>query len=158
VKSGDEWLTADEGKESRARGEGGRGDRTQFLVRRAQQFKKPATTARELVDRVKALTKDGEGYSGELTPEGIKLLLAARGRPGGGPGNGLDASRLRGTARFWVKDGVLSKYEHHLEGKMGGVRGNRQFEMNRTTTVEIKEVGSTKVVVAAEAKKKLLSN
>ncbi len=158
IKSGDEWLTADELKENRDGSQGTRAGRAQLLVRRAQQFKKPATAARELIDRVKALTKDGDVYSGELTTEGIKQLLAVRGRLGAGAGVGPDLSRLKGSARFWVKDGVLAKFEQHIEGKMSGVRNSREVELNRTTTVAITDVGSTKVFVAAEAKKKLLSN
>ena len=50
---------------------------------------------------------------------------------------------------------MLSKYESHVEGKMTGGRNNRETEVNRTTTVEIKDVGTTKLEVPAEAKKKL---
>ena len=55
--------------------------------------------------------------------------------------------------KFWVKDGVLSKYEYQVKGKMS-FNGN-DVEINRTTAVAIKEVGSTKVDVPDEAKKKL---
>lgn len=59
----------------------------------------------------------------------------------------------KGNAKFWVKDGVLSKYEFHVEGTVT-FNGNDR-EMNRTTTVEIKDVGTTQVQVPDEAKKKL---
>ena len=165
VKSGDEWLTTDELKDNTdsagGGGPGGPGNRMQFLVRRALQFKMPAAAALELMDRVKTLSKDGDAYAGELTPEGIKQMFTFRGRPGpgGGRGNGPDTSGLKGTAKFWINDGLLSKYEQHVEGKMsGGGRRGGGADINRTTTVEIKDVGSTKVVVAPEARKKLNAN
>jgi len=55
--------------------------------------------------------------------------------------------------KFWVKDGVLSKYQYNVQGTMN-IGGNDR-EINRTTTVEIKDVGTTKLTVPDEAKKKL---
>ncbi len=55
--------------------------------------------------------------------------------------------------KFWLKEGVLSKYEVKVKGTVS-FNGN-EFDNDRTTTVEIKDVGSTKVEVPAEARKKL---
>ena len=55
--------------------------------------------------------------------------------------------------KFWLKDGLLTKYEFNVKGTMS-FNGN-EFDNDRTTTVEIKNVGSTKVEVPEEAKKKL---
>jgi hypothetical protein len=55
--------------------------------------------------------------------------------------------------KFWIKDGVLSKYEFKVTGKVS-FNGNDR-DVDRTTTVEIKDVGTTKVEVSDEAKKKL---
>jgi hypothetical protein len=52
-----------------------------------------------------------------------------------------------------VKDGQLAKYEYHVQGNMSFNGQDR--EINRTTTVEIKDVGSTKVEIPAEAKAKM---
>jgi hypothetical protein len=117
----------------------------------------------ELIGRVKGLKKDADVYSGELTAEAIKRMIAPGfGRPGfgrrgggGGDGGGPDTSGVKGTASFWVKDGMIAKYETRLEGKMTGGRDNRERDIRRTRTVEIKDVGTTKVAVPAEAKKKL---
>ena len=59
----------------------------------------------------------------------------------------------KGSAKFWVKDGVLSKYEYKVTGSMN-FNGN-DIDVDRTTTVEIKEVGTTKIEVPEGAKKKL---
>src|SRR5205823_257055 len=60
VKSGDEWLTADELKDNSGGAGGGRGDPAQLLARRARQFKRPAAAAQELADRVKGWSKEGD--------------------------------------------------------------------------------------------------
>ena len=159
VKDGDEWKTSEELSEGAdATAQGGRGNRAQGLARRVQQAKLPTAEAQDLIGKVKGLKKDGDTYTGELTAEAIKEMYTFRGRPGGQGGGDANApvtTGLKGTAKFWVKDGVLSKYESHVEGKMTGGRQNRETEVNRKTTVEIKDVGTTKVTVPEEAKKKL---
>ena len=55
--------------------------------------------------------------------------------------------------KFWIKDGELSKYEFKVQGKVS-FNGNER-DVDRTTTVEIKDVGTTKVEVPEDAKKKL---
>ena len=60
---------------------------------------------------------------------------------------------VQGTAKFWVKDGVLSKYQTKVKGTVS-FNGNDR-DVDRTTTVEIKDIGSTKVTVPDEAQKKL---
>lgn len=47
---------------------------------------------------------------------------------------------------------MLSKYEFTLQGKVN-YQGN-DIDIDRTTTVEVKGIGSTKVSVPEEAKKK----
>jgi hypothetical protein len=156
LKSEDEWKTGEELAEAGDAGGANRG--RGGMARRVQAQKLPATEAQDLVAKVKDWKKDGDTYSGALTGEAIKEMYTFRGRPGGNAdanANAPDTSGLKGTAKFWVKDGVLSKYESHVEGKMTGGRNNRESEVNRTTTVEIKDVGTTKLEVPAEAKKKL---
>ena len=116
-----------------------------FFVR---SIKTPAVQAAELVDGAKNLKKDGEAYSSELTEEGVKALLTFR-RGGDGP----TISNAKGTVKFWVKDGVLAKFEFKVAGKVS-FNGNDR-EIDRATTIEIKEIGTTKVNVPDAAKKKL---
>jgi hypothetical protein len=149
VKSGDDWKSAEE---LAADSGDGAGNRQRFMGRMVQQAKLPASDAQELAGRVKDLKKEGDTYSATLTAEGIKEMFAFGRRPGG-EGGGPDTSGLKGTAKFWVKDGVLSKYETRIEGKM--TFGQNERDINRATITEIQEVGSTKIEVPAEAKKKL---
>jgi len=55
--------------------------------------------------------------------------------------------------KFWLKDGELTKYEFNVKGTVS-FNGN-DIDQDRTSTVVIKDVGSTKVTVPEEAKKKL---
>lgn len=120
-----------------------------FRAIMARNFKAPAAQAAELAAAAKELKKDGDAYSGELTEEGAKPFLRF--------GRGGDASvkNAKGSVKFWVKDGMLSKYEYRVSGTVSFNDNDR--DVDRTTTVEIKDVGSTKVAVPDAAKKKLSS-
>ena len=113
-------------------------------------FKAPAVQAASVAAGVKDFTKEGDAYSGELSEDGAKTLLSFRPRAGG---DGPAISGAKGSAKFWLKDGALAKYEFKVSGKMS-FNGNDR-DVDRTTTVEIKDVGTTKVEVPDEARKKL---
>jgi hypothetical protein len=121
-----------------------------FIARRMQNFKAPAAQAEDLAGKTKELKQDGDVYSGELTEEGAKSQLMFGGRAGG---NGPEISGAKGSVKFWVKDGVLSKYEIKVKGTVS-FNGNDR-DIDRTTTVEIKDIGSTKIQVPEGAQKKL---
>jgi len=142
-----EWALAGEG----GQGGGGGGRGGGFL----RNTKPPAVQAAEIVAAVKELKKDGDVIVGELTEDGAKTLMRFRGGRGGGGGGGEgpSISNAKGSVKFWVKDGVITKYEFKLSGKMD-FNGN-EIDMDRTSTVEIKDIGSTKVEVPEAAKKKL---
>ncbi|HTI69781.1 MAG TPA: hypothetical protein VMF06_07430 [Candidatus Limnocylindria bacterium] len=123
-----------------------------FMARAVKNFKAPAAQAAELADKVKELKKVDDAYKGDLTEEGAKSLLTFGGRGGG---NGPEVSGAKGSATFWVKDGVLSKYAYKVQGTVS-FNGNDR-EVDRTTTIEIKDVGTTKVEVPEEASKKASS-
>lgn len=105
--------------------------------------------AAELAAGTKELKKDGDVISGDLTEDGAKSLLMFRRAGGDAP----QASNAKGWVKFWVKDGELSKYEFKVTGKVT-FNGNDR-DVDRITTVEIKDVGTTKVDVPEDAKKKL---
>lgn len=116
----------------------------------ARGLKTPAVQAAELAAGVKDLKQDGDAWAGDLEEATAKSLLMF-GRRGGG--DGPEMSGVKGSARFWIKDGVLSKFESKVKGKVT-FNGNER-DMDRTTTVEIKDVGTTKVSVPEAAKKKV---
>ena len=121
--------------------EGEEGPR-RFLGRMLRNFKTPAAQAGELASGAKELKKDGDVYSGDLTDEGAKAQF----RFG-------SVSNPKGSVKFWLKDGALSKYEFKVQGKVD-FNGN-EIDVDRATTVEIKDVGTTKLEVPEAAKKKL---
>jgi hypothetical protein len=138
VKMMDEWQSLSEA------GEGDGAQARAFLVRMLKAYKAPAAQAEDLASKAKELKKEEGAYSGDLTEEGAKELLT-RGRG--------EASDAKGSVKFWLKDGQLSKYEFKLQGKIS-FNGN-DVDIDRTTTIEIKDIGSAKVEIPDDAKKKL---
>jgi hypothetical protein len=116
--------------------------RGRFLARMVRTFKAPAAQAAELAGAVKNLKKEGDVYSGDFTDEGAKAQFKI-----------APATNAKGSVKFWLKDGALAKYEFKLKGTVE-FNGN-EVEVDRATTVEIKDVGTTKVNVPEAAKKKL---
>lgn len=152
IKTADGWKSLSEAAEGDGGGGGG-GQRnpTRAAARMLQNFKAPAAEAEDLADKAKDLKKADDVYSGELTEEGAKMLLTRNfRRPGAEAPSPTDP---KGSIKFWVKDGVVTKYEFKVQGSMS-FNGN-DIQIDRTTTVEIKEIGSTKVDISEEAKKKL---
>ena len=122
-----------------------------FRARMVRNLRTPAVEAAALAEGAKSLKKDGQVYSGDLTEETAKSLMTFR---RGAGGDGPAVSNAKGSVKFWLNaDGALTKYEYKVQGSMN-FNGNDQ-DVDRTTTVEVKEVGSTKVSVPEEAKKKM---
>jgi len=124
---------------------GGGGGRSPFA-----SFKAPAGQVQDLVKQVTELKESDGAYVGDLTEEGAKKVLIPFNR---GDGNGPEVSGAKGSVKFWVKDGVLSKYEIKVKGTIS-FNGNDR-DVDRTTTTEIKDIGTTKVVIPDEAMKKM---
>jgi hypothetical protein len=141
VKSEDVWESGED-----VEGAG------QFMVRRLRTFKAPAAEAADLADKAKTLKKAEGMIGGDLTEEAVKELLTFR-RPNA-DSNRPAPKDAKGSVKFWVKDGELAKYEYTVQGKVTG-RDDQEIEVNRTTTVEIKDAGKTKLTLPEEAKKKL---
>jgi hypothetical protein len=141
------WQTLAEA----AQDNGGGPNPAMFLARMLPTYKTPATEAADLADKAKELKTDGDALAGNLTEDGAKALLTFRPRAGGG--EPPTVSNAKGSAKFWLKEGKLAKYQYHLQGTVS-FNGNDRG-VDRTTTVEIKDVNSTKIEVPDEAKKKL---
>jgi hypothetical protein len=97
------------------------------------------------------LKAEGDIVSGTLSETAAKLLLVHPGQKEITPLTGS------GTFRLWIRDGVLTRYEVKLEGMLA-VQGNgerHEVAVHQTALTEIRQVGTTKVAVPDEAKKKL---
>jgi hypothetical protein len=119
------------------------------IARRIRQFKTPAVEAVDLVGAVKELKEADGAYAGELSEEKLKelILLATRRREGQTP---PEMKGIKGSAKFWLKEGALTKYEFNVQGKI--TAGERELDINQTIAVEIKDVGATKIEMPDEAK------
>ena len=144
IKGQDGWQAPPEP----GQGGGGGGQRGGFMGRGMRNFKSPAAQAEDIASKVKELKSAGEGvYAGDLTEDGVKALMSFGGRGGQ---NAPEIAGAKGSAKFWVKDGLLCKFEYNVQGKV--TFNDQEREINRTTTVEIKDVGTAKVELPDEAK------
>jgi len=132
------WLsTAEIGEDNRA-------------IQRLKALKKPVEEAQSLLAKAVEIMKESDGaYSGDLAADAAKELFSLLGR------RAAEAPVAKGSAKFWVKDGLLTKYEFKVRGKITVGEDKREVDISRTTTVEIKDIGSTKITLPEGAKKKL---
>ena len=156
VKNADgEWQTAEEitaaaANNANAGGGGRRGRGGPGAMLR--NFKGPAVLVGDMADDVKEF-KTSEGVTvGDFTEDGAKKHVMG-GRGGRGGNNPPEISNAKGTVKYWVKDGAISKVEYHVTGTIS-INGNDR-DVDRTTTIEFKDVGSTNVTVPEAAAKKL---
>lgn len=144
IKTESEWVSDSELQGDQA-----------WIARRLQAFKPPAVEAIDLIEKAESLKKGWRGvYSGNLKASGVSELLLDRSRD---KSSATVAPGAEGTFKLWVKKGRLAKYEFRIKGKMVLKDYGQQFDIDRTTTVEIDKVGSTRVAVPAQAKQKLLN-
>lgn len=142
LKNGQSAISNPDGGWSSAKemeGEEGPGQFMAFIVR---AFRAPAAEAEELAGTAKELKQDGGVVSGDMSEAGAKSQFRF--------GTVTDP---KGSVKFWLKDGQLVKYEFKLTGH-ADFNGN-EFDVDRDTTIEIADVGATKIDVPADAKKKL---
>ena len=94
---------------------------------------------------------EGEVVSGTLSDTAAKLLLVHEGQRDRVP---LQAA---GTFRLWVRGGALVKYETKLEGRLqvDDSAGRREVKVNQTATTTLSEVGTAKVEVPPDVRKRL---
>jgi hypothetical protein len=153
VKTDAGWQTAAEATAGGQGGGGGGGfNPAAFMARRMQNLKTPADEVQDLITNVTELKKDGDALTGDFSEAGAKNLVSFgfRGRGGRTPPPVTDA---KGSLKIWLKDGALTKYEYKVSGKRDN-NGESQ-DIERTTTIEIKDVGKTTVEMPDDAKKKL---
>ena len=120
-------------------------------ARMLQNYKTPDLQAASLADAAKELKAGDSGITGDLTDDGAKAQLTM-GRPSTGD-NAVTVANPKGSVTFTLADGKLVKYSFHVTGTVS-FNGNDR-DVDRTTTVEIKDVGTTKIDVSDDAKKKL---
>jgi hypothetical protein len=160
TKTDEGWKSAEElraAREANQGGGGGQGRRGLGGGRMFENFKAPAAQAQEFIEKSKELKKVDDAFVADLNEEAIKSQLTFGG--GGRRDDGSERpapTNMKGTMKVWLKDGAVAKYQVNVMGTVPGRDGGDR-EINRTTTVEIKDVGSTKIEAPDEAKAKVSS-
>lgn len=97
------------------------------------------------------LKAEGDVISGALPETAARLLLVHEGQKDRKP---LQAS---GTFRMWVREGNLVRYEVRLEGRLAvdDALGRREVDVKQTALTTLSEVGTAKVEVPADVRRKL---
>jgi hypothetical protein len=124
-----------------------------FRAMMAKNLMAPAEDVIDLVGYLKEVKLEDGVYSGELTEKGAKGMIGFGGRRAADAPDGPNVPSAAGSARFWVTDGVLSKMEVKVNGSIE-FNGN-EVDVVRTTTTEIKDIGSTKLELPEGASAKL---
>lgn len=122
------------------------------VIRYLRSYQTPATESAALAGKIKELKPVDDALTGDLPEDTVKemLLIGTRRREGQEP----QTADTKGTIKFWLKEGTLTKYEINVQGKV--TSGDRESVINRTVKIEIKDVGTTKLEVPAEAKQKMI--
>ena len=144
IKTDDGWKTAEEFRAAAQAAGGNGGMRGGQLLR----TRLPADDLIKLADKTKELKEANGAIAGDLTDEGAKEAAARGGRPGG-----AEPKNAKGSLKVWLTDGKLVKVQVKISATMT-LQGEER-DVTRTTTYEVKNVGSTEVTVPDEAKKKL---
>jgi hypothetical protein len=148
VKMDDGWKSFEE---LAAAGGGGQPSPASFRGRMFRNFKAPSAQAEALLEGAQDLKEVDGACVADLKEDAVKKLMTFGGRPGG---QAPEPKGAKGSVKFWLKDGALVKYEFNVQGTVTG-RDNNEMKVDRTTTVEIKDLGTAKVEVPEEVKKKL---
>jgi len=107
-----------------------------FAASIARDTQTPVEEANELTLSLTSLEEEGDGLVGTLPVDASKAQLAGR--------RGVDSVRdTKGTVRFSISDGVLTKYVLRVEGTL--VDDDQTRETWRQTTVQVKDVGTAKL-------------
>jgi len=127
----------------------------QYLIRNLTNYKLPDAIASDLVTKADSLKKEGDALGGSLmqgnlTEDGAKALLLT-GRSGST--TGLVISAAKGYLKFWLNNGLLMKFEFHVTGTISFNGSSR--DIDRTTTVVIRDVSNTKINIPGDIKAKL---
>lgn len=151
IKRQDGWQTLDEADASAE--SGGDGQRRRgFAGGMLRRYKAPVALAEEILAITEGLAESEGALAGTLSADGVKEMMTWR-RRGGEDANA--PSNTSGNVKFWMKDGVLSKIEYRMKGSVSFNGETRDIE--RTTVIEISDVGATDVAIPDDVKAKLAS-
>ncbi len=153
VKTDDGWKSAAELAADNGGGGGGGGgfNLQRFLARIVQNYRTPVQMMQDILAKSPDFTKADDAYTADLSADQAKDLFTFGRRRGNNANTPApEVTNPKATVKLWITDGAVSKSQIHLTGTMS-FNGN-DTDVDRTTTVEFKDVGSTTVDIPAEAK------
>jgi len=118
-----------------------------------RQASSEAAAEADSLENLRARIDALDSQIAHLLQERATVSLRVGQTKGGGDTAPPEPKNAKGSVKFWLKDGQLAKYEYKVSGTITFNGEDRDIE--RTTSVEIKDVGKTKVEVPEGAKKKL---
>jgi hypothetical protein len=150
VKTADGWKSAAD--LAPAAGGGGAPNADRFLGMMVRNFKTPVDLALPTIPTLQNVQKTADAYTADLTEDAAKQLLfrPRRANAGGNAPPAPEISNAKGTVKVWIADGAVTKIENHVTGTVS-INGNDR-DIDRTTTTEFSDVGSTTITVPDEAK------
>jgi hypothetical protein len=149
VRLDDGWaLEQDLASGSRARGHA-----NLTVLRSLKSHAKPAAQASSLLKHAKDLKEEQPGYfTSPIDDAGVKELLHQSLRTSHNP----EISAQDGTLAFWIRDGVLIRYEVALRGTVTyPAPAASTWTADLRINVEISAVGATPLDIPDDARKKL---
>ena len=151
IKMDNRWLS--QAEVQKAADDAGGFSPELIVILRISAFKTPATQAKDIAETFTNLKKSNDSYTADLAAATAKDLLTFR-RPAGQDNvPQMTVKDAKGTLQIWVRDGAVTKMQVHLLGTR--TFNDQDQPVDQTSTTEIKDVGTTKITVPDEAKKKL---
>jgi hypothetical protein len=155
VKTDDGWQSAAELAAQPAGGNGGPPSPGRFLGMMARNFKTPVAVAQDAAGKLENLQLTDGVYTADLNADAAKAALTFRRRPNADDSNAPTVSNAKATIKIWIQDGAVSKIENHISGTVS-FNGNDR-DIDRTSTTQFFDVGTTNVTVPDDAKAKLVA-
>lgn len=139
IKWSDQWYGLGDLKEDVA-----------WIADRLKTYKAAAEEAAFLAQHSPDLQPGQDGdYAGKIDDDALRFLLS-RGRR-----QVENVAEIKGTVRFWIQDGRLQKYQYNLKGPVPYGSEGAIVSLDRTTTVELKDIGNVDVKIPPAAEEKL---
>lgn len=91
----------------------------------------------------------GNSFTGDLTDGGAALFLSFYAQPR------VQVRRATGTFQCWTENGVVVRYEVHINGTVNLVGDRNALPINCTISTEIQNIGNTRLNVPAAVRVKL---
>jgi hypothetical protein len=137
---GDGWQRSDEVADRQA---------TRFM----SAVMSPALVAAQIASRLDDLKPEGNEFVVQISGGEVNELMRPLYSLNAIRSRSVNETGAKATVKFWITDGLLTKFQIHVTGTIS--RGGTNTVVDRTVTVDFRDIGSTRVSLPDQAKKKL---